>query len=300
MVHPGWGVEIGSIPDVRSASAPEHAVSLIYQEAVMSGLSVTGGSAGVQSDLWGVRAREWCAMEAQMRPLYEAVFERVGIGHGTELLDAGCGAGLATQLAAQRGAVVSGFDATPALLAIAAERVPSGEFAAGDLESLPYGDDRFDAVVGFNSFQYAASPRAALEQARRVARAGASVVIATWAAPERCEAAAYIAALGPLLPPPPPGAPGPFALSAPGALEGLATEAGLTPLDAAEVSCPWTFPDLESALTAMLAAGPAIKAIRCAGEAATRDAVAVAIEPFRRPSGEYAIGSAFRYLVTKA
>ena len=94
----------------------------------MSGLSVTGGSAGVQSDLWGARAREWCVMEAQMRPLYETVLERVGVGQGTELLDAGCGAGLAAQLAAQRGAVVSGLDATSALLAIAAERVPSGEF----------------------------------------------------------------------------------------------------------------------------------------------------------------------------
>jgi SAM-dependent methyltransferase len=266
----------------------------------MSGLSVTGGSAGIQSDLWGERAREWCAMEAQMRPLYETVLERVAVGQGTELLDAGCGAGLAAQLAAQRGAVVSGFDATPSLLAIAAERVSNGEFAAGDLESLPYGDEVFDVVVGFNSFQYAASPRAALEQARRVVRSGAPVVIATWAVPERCEAAAYVAALGALMPPPPPGAPGPFALSAPGALEGLAIEAGLTPGDAAEVSCPWRFPDLESALSAMLAAGPAIKAIRLAGEEATRDAVAAAIEPFRRGSGEYVIGSAFRYLVTTA
>src|SRR5437763_16435690 len=131
----GWGVGMGSIPDVRMASAPGHAASFLYQEAVMSGLSVTGGSAGVQSDLWGARAREWCAMEAQMRPLYEAVFERVGLGHGTELLDAGCGAGLAAQLAARLGVVVSGLDATPALLAIAAERVPNGAFAVADLEA---------------------------------------------------------------------------------------------------------------------------------------------------------------------
>ena len=41
------------------------------------------------------------------------------------------------------------------------------------------------------------------------------------------------------------------------------------------------------------------KAIRSAGEATTRDAVAAAIEPFRQPSGGYAIGSAFRYLVTR-
>jgi SAM-dependent methyltransferase len=266
----------------------------------MSGLSVAGGSAGIQSALWGARPHEWCAMEAQMRPLYEEVLDRIGADQGMELLDVGCGAGLAAQLAAQRGAVVSGFDATAELLAIAAERVPNGEFTRGDLESLPYEDQIFDAVVGFNSFQYAASPRRALEQARRVARPGVSVVIATWAVPERCEAAVYLAALGSLMPPPPPGAPGPFALSAPGALEALATEAGLTPAGAAEVSCPWTFPDLESALSAMLASGPAIKAIQSAGEEATRDAVSVAIEPFRQSSGGYVIGSAFRYLITSA
>ena len=39
---------------------------------------------------------------------------------------------------------------------------------------------------------------------------------------------------------------------------------------------------------------------RFAGEAATRDAVTVAIEPFRQPSGGYVIGSAFRYLITTA
>ncbi len=50
----------------------------------------------------------------------------------------------------------------------------------------------------------------------------------------------------------------------------------------------------------MLSAGPAVKAIRAAGEEATRDAVAAAIEPFRRDSGQYAIGSVFRYLVTHA
>ena len=110
-------------------------------------------------------------------------------------------------------------------------------------------------------------------------------MIATWAVPERCEAAVYIAALGPLMPPPAPGAPGPFALSGPGALEGLATEAGLTPVDAAEVSCPWTFPDLESALTAMLLPVRRSRRSAARGKTATRDAVAAAIEPFCRAIG---------------
>ncbi|MGZ4215792.1 MAG: class I SAM-dependent methyltransferase [Solirubrobacteraceae bacterium] len=228
-------------------------------------MSVISSTAEAQRDLWGARARAWCAMEVQVRPLYERALDRIGVGHGTELLDVGCGAGLAAQIAAQRGAVVSGLDATPELLSIARERVPNGEFTIGELESLPYAEDSFDAVVGFNSFQYAASPRVALEQARRVARPGAPVVIA-----------------------------------APGALETLATEAGLAPHDAEEVGCRWHFGDLESALSAMLAAGPAIKAIRTAGEERVRRGVAAAIEPFIQPSGGYVIGSAFRYLITTA
>ena len=219
---------------------------------------------------------------------------------GTELLDAGCGAGLAAQIAAGRGAVVTGLDATPQLLEIARSRVPNGDFARGDLETLPYADDAFDAVVGFNSFQYAANPRVALEQARRVARPGTPVAIATWAVPERCEAAVYLAALGPLMPPAPAGAPGPFALSAPGALEDLATAAGLTPGDADEVACRWDFPNADEALRALLSAGPAVKAVQNSGANAAREAVQDAIAPFRQASGGYSIGSAFRYLITTA
>ena len=63
----------------------------------------------------------------------------------TELLDAGCGAGLALQIAAKRGATVTGFDASAALLEIAAERVPGADLRRGDLESLPYGDARVRA-----------------------------------------------------------------------------------------------------------------------------------------------------------
>ncbi|MGH7280408.1 MAG: hypothetical protein ACRELY_02705, partial [Polyangiaceae bacterium] len=42
---------------------------------------------------------------------------------------------------------------------------------------------------------------------------------------ENCQLAPYLAAVGKCMPPPPPGAPGPFALSAPGALETLARKA---------------------------------------------------------------------------
>ena len=263
--------------------------------------ATTTGSAVTQSQLWGARARDWADLqEHQVASLYEAVLDQLAVGQTTELLEAGCGAGLAAQLAARRGARISGLDATPELLEIARERVPHGVFMTGDLEALPYPDDSFDAITGFNSFQYATNPQHALEQARRVARPGAAIAIVTWAVPERCEAATYLASLKPLMPPAPPDAPGPFALSAPGALERLAIAAGLTPQAANEVSCPWTYPDADTALRALLSAGPAVKAIQTSGEPAVRAAIEIAITPFRNDSGGYTIGSAFRYLTATA
>ena len=48
---------------------------------------------------------------------------------------------------------MTGFDASAALLEIAAERVPGADLRRGDLESLPYGDGAFSAVTSFNAVQ---------------------------------------------------------------------------------------------------------------------------------------------------
>jgi len=87
----------------------------------------------------------------------------------------------------------------------------------------------------------------ALQEARRVARPDGTVAILNRGRPEHCEATAIIKALGSLLPPPPLGAPGPHALSAPGELEDLAQRAGLPPGHAAEFSTRWEYPDRETA-----------------------------------------------------
>jgi SAM-dependent methyltransferase len=186
------------------------------------------GSAPVQGALWGARARDWAdVQEPAQREVYAAVFDAAGVGEGTSLLDAGRGSGVAAAIAHQRGAKVTGIDAALPFVEIARERIPHADLRVGELEALPYDDDSFDVVTGFASFQYAADPVHALQEARRVTPTGGTVAILTWGQPERCEAAAIIQALGSLLPPPPPGAPGPFALSAPGALEDLVHRAGL-------------------------------------------------------------------------
>jgi ubiquinone/menaquinone biosynthesis C-methylase UbiE len=165
--------------------------------------------------------------EGQMGPLFEAVLQKASLPAGASILDVGCGSGLFCQLAARQGSRVSGIDAARALLDIARERVPAGDFRAGEMEELPFEDREFDLVVGFNSFQFASSPVRALREAKRVARPGAAIAVAVFGTPQQTEAAAYLAALGSLLPYPPPGTNGPFALSFDGAIEALLAQAGL-------------------------------------------------------------------------
>lgn len=259
------------------------------------------GSAPVQRELWGVRAKDWSQIqEGTVVPLYQAALQEMRVGTDTTLLDVGCGAGKFCQMAAKLGAKVAGIDATEELLEIARERVPQGDFRVGEMEELPYSDSSFDIITGFNSFQYASSPVNALRQARRVARPQGTVVIAVWGKPEDTEAAAYLSALGSLLPPPPPDAPGPFALSQDGALEALVKKAELKPMEVQEVECIWDYPDEETALRGLLSAGPAIRAINTSGEERVREAVAKAIAPYRTESGGYELKNKFRYLMTTA
>jgi hypothetical protein len=101
------------------------------------------------------------------------------------------------------------------------------------------------------------------------------------------------------MPPPPPGASGPFALSDESKLKSLAIEAGLIPGAIVDVPCPWIYADLKTALVGMLSAGPAERAIRASSFERAREAVAAAIEPYRTAGGSYCLNNTFRYLVTR-
>src|SRR6476660_6365384 len=88
--------------------------------------------------LWGVRARDWADFqEGTVRPVFQAVLDRARVGPGARYLDAGCGSGMAAEMAAARGAQGSGVDAAEAMRSIARARVPAGDFREGDLEELP-------------------------------------------------------------------------------------------------------------------------------------------------------------------
>jgi SAM-dependent methyltransferase len=258
------------------------------------------GSASVQGQLWGARARDYAEVqEPTFLPLYENVLGRPEVTNATSVLDVGCGPGLATQIFARRIARVAGVDATASFIEIARRRLPSCDFRVGEMEALPFANASFEVVSGFNAFQYAASPVNALREARRVAQPNGIIIIAVWGLSESCEAAGHLKALGSLMPPPPPGAPGPFALSDESKLKSLALDAGLTPGAIFDVPCPWVYPDLETALRGMLSAGPAERAIRASSFEHARQAVTAAIEPYRTVAGGYQLNNIFRYLVAR-
>jgi SAM-dependent methyltransferase len=257
-------------------------------------------TATVNSRLWGARAKDWANLqEACCRPVYEAVLKRYVVSKATSYLDAGCGAGMAAQIAAEHGAAVTGIDASSALLEIARSRVPNGNFREGDLEALPYPDGTFDVVTGFNSFQYAGNPIIALGEARRVTKPDGKLVIMTWGDPAKMDAASLVTALRPLMPPPPPGAPGPFALSDEAALRKFATDAKLTPVETFDVDSPFIYADEETGIRALNSSGVAARAMDNTSEAAVTDAHRKALAPFRQKDGSYRVSATFRCLLAK-
>jgi len=61
----------------------------------------------------------------------------------------------------------------------------------------------------------------------------------TWGMPDGTEADTLVATPRQLLPPPPPGTPGPFALSDEATLQAFAAAAGLAPIEVFAVDRPW-------------------------------------------------------------
>ena len=253
----------------------------------------------MSSEHWGRRPRDWAELaEPSNEPLYAEVLRRLAVGAGTRLLDVGCGSGYAAAMAARLGARMTGIDITPELIAIARQRVPDGEFRVGGMDDLPFEDACFDAVVGFNAFQFADDPARSVGEAARVVKPGGLVAATTFAEPERNESTALHLALEPLRGAgPAPAQHLPYALSAPGGLEALLAGAGLETTESGEVPLAWEHETVDGAVRAVLASGGGAMAIEAGGEAAARDALERAVVAFERPDGSVSMRNVFRFAI---
>jgi SAM-dependent methyltransferase len=262
--------------------------------------SAVTGSASRWGPLWGARPADWALSEDRQLPTYEAALERSGLEPGQRVLDIGCGVGAFLRLIAERGGEPYGVDASAALVAFARTRLPDADLRVGEMEDLPWEDDTFDLVTGFNSFFFANDMVAALREAGRVAKPGAPVVVQVWGAHERCDLEAVKQFARPFLPPRPPDAPRDPDLSRPGALEALATQAGLTPESEFDTTWAFEYPDAETLGRAMIAvAGLAILA-GPEREHELKTAIVDGLAPYRRADGSYRLSNEYHYLIARA
>jgi SAM-dependent methyltransferase len=235
----------------------------------------------IQGKLWSIQPQYWSRnFEPYFLPLYRKAILQVQLNADDAVLDAGCGSGMFSALAIKTGAHLIGVDAAPALLELARKRNPNNTFLEEDLESLPFGDDSFDVVAGFNSFQYAGSFENALNEAKRTLRPGGQLVIAIWDKPEMSDATNVLKAISALTPPPAPGTPGPFALSENGKVESILDKLGLRLESKTTVACPFIYHSLSDGIKSFMGTGPAANALNHADTATVENTVATALAPY--------------------
>ena len=235
----------------------------------------------IQGKLWSVAPTYWSQhFEPCFLPMYKNVLGQLKLTDDTLLLDAGCGAGLFSSMAIDAGAQVIGIDAASGLLEVARQRNPENNFMEEDIEALPFADNGFDVVTGFNSFQYAGDFEKALREARRVLKKNGRLVIGIWDKPELSQATQVLKAIGSLLPPPPPGTPGPFALSEDGAIETIINKIGMNLTYKTTVGCPLFYTKLGDGVKSFMGTGPAAAACNHAEEKKVKEIIAQALQPF--------------------
>jgi ubiquinone/menaquinone biosynthesis C-methylase UbiE len=258
------------------------------------------GSQLIQGKLWGQQPKNWADIqEGTGKAGYDFFLHTISNALDLKLLDVGCGTGYFCKLANDKGFDVTGLDATPEFIDEAKKRVPNGKFMIGEMEELPFTDNLFDIVCGFNSFQYAANTNIAFEEAKRVLAVNGKLVVMIWGNKEDCEASSYLKVVGSLLPPPLPGAAGPFALSENGLLENMIEKTGFSEIKSSDIESVWDYADTATAMKGLMSAGPVARAIENNTFEKVYDEVAKAIQPYIQSNGHVVYKNKYRMVIAK-
>lgn len=250
-------------------------------------------------DAWSHAANDWaCLYEHYAVEALAAIYARVGVGAGVQMLDVACGAGMAVRQARGMGATVSGIDAAAALVEIARDRNPGADLRVGSMFSLPWPDGVFDVVTSINGIW--GGCEGALVEAHRVLRPGGMIGISFWGDGEPRDLRACFKA---------------FARHAPeakvdgmrrtnniarrGVAEEMLGGAGFEVVERGARVSTIEWPDAETAWRALASVGPAVPALRNHGVDAVRADVLAAIEPCRDRHGIYRFRNDHQFVVAR-
>jgi SAM-dependent methyltransferase len=130
-----------------------------------------------------------------------------GIKAGQRVLDVACGTGVVSVTSARLGALVTGLDLTPELLAVARENAHLAavevDWHEGDVEQLPFEAGGFDVVVSQFGHMFAPRPEVAVSEMLRVLKPGGVIAFSTW--PPELLVGGMFALTGRYMPAPPQG-----------------------------------------------------------------------------------------------
>jgi SAM-dependent methyltransferase len=117
---------------------------------------------------------------------FTPLLDSIGDLSGRRVLELASGTGHLAARAVAKGATVVGIDAAPNMIELARQNVPeAAEFHEGNAEALPFEDGSFDAVLSSFGFLHFAHPEDALREAVRVLKAGGSLALTVWQAPDK-------------------------------------------------------------------------------------------------------------------
>lgn len=238
-------------------------------------------------DAWGHSAPEWaCLYEHYSLDVMIAIFQRIGIGPGVDLLDVACGSGLALRHAGATGATTAGIDASASLINIARARNPDADLHLGSMFDLPWDDDTFDAVISVNGIW--GGCEAALVEANRVLRPGGTIGISFWGPGTPNDLRGCFKAFARLAPQQH------FEsmkrlndIAAPGVAEGMLAASGFDLIERGARVSVIEWPDADIAWRAVSSIGPAVPALRHTDPTVVRRAVLESIEHCRDADGIY-------------
>ena len=108
-----------------------------------------------------------------------AMIGLAGDVNGRRVLDAGCGSGPLSAALRERGAIVTGFDSSPAMVELAERRLgQDARLLIANLgKPLPFAGGAFDDVVGSLVLHYLEDWTAPLAELRRVLRPGGRLLL---------------------------------------------------------------------------------------------------------------------------
>jgi hypothetical protein len=132
-----------------------------------------------------------------------------------------------------------------------------------------------------------------LAAAARLAGHGAPVVLAGWGPSERCATGRVLRVAARLTEQR-------VRLSGRDDLEELARAAGLRPDGSGRVSCPFGYPDMDSAVRGLVSTGLFDAAVAATDQEQVDKELAEALHPYRRVDGTVRMDNVFRYLIARA